>query len=91
MCCWSFLDRLDAYFGDAAVVHFDDGEAAAIVVHAFADFGDVAETDQDEAGQGFYAAFAGQVPLHLGLEVAEIEAAIHQYCTAGDGEDGESG
>ena len=57
----------------------------------FAYFGDVAEAHEDETGQGFYASFAGQVPLHLSFEVAEVEAAVHEHCAAGGGEDGEGG
>src|ERR1035437_2127033 len=86
-----FFDGLDADFGDTAVVHFDDGQAAGLVGDGFADFGDVAEAHENEAGQGFYATFTGQVPLHLGFEVAEVEAAVHQHYSASGGEGGEGG
>src|SRR5580692_600636 len=72
------FDRLDADAGDAAGVHFDYGQSPAFEVDALAFFGNVAQAHEQEAGQGFYAAFAGKAPLHLGFEVAQVDGAIHQ-------------
>ena len=54
-------------------------------------FGDFAEAHEEEAGEGFYATFSGEFPLHLGLEVAEVNAALEEQGSGGGGEDGPGG
>ncbi len=77
----STLTRRDAVAG-----HLGDGVAAAVVLDAFADGGDVAELGEEEAGEGFDAGFAGEVPVELGAEVAEGGAAIERHDAGGAGE-----
>jgi hypothetical protein len=72
-------------------IHFHHREAAAFVGYGFAIFGDVAEAHEQEAGQGLHAAVAGQAPLHLGFQVAQVHAAVHQQRAAGGGQDGQAG
>jgi len=79
------LHRLDADFGDAAAFHFNDGEATPFKVDAFAAPGDVAQAHQQKAGEGLDAAFPGQAPLHLGFQVAEVDAAVHEKRATGRG------
>ncbi len=71
-------DRLDADLADAAAFHLHDGKTAAIVVDGFAGNGNVAKPGEHETRQRFHPAFARQVPLHLGLEVAKVGAAVQQ-------------
>ena len=74
------FDGFDADLFDSAAVHLGDGHLAAFVGDAFAAFGDFAEAGEQEAGEGFYAGVAGQAPLHLGFEVAEVDAAFKEQC-----------
>src|SRR5579875_4044715 len=70
--------RLNENSGDAAAVHFENRQAAAFVNHRLASLRNMAEPEKHETGQGFHAAVARQIPLHLGLEVAQVYAAIHR-------------
>ena len=70
------LDFFDHYFADAAAGHFEDGQAAAFEFGGVAFAGDAAEAGEEEAGECFDAAFFGELPVHLGFEVAELDAAV---------------
>ena len=41
---------------------------------------------QHKAGQGLNAALPWQAPLHLCLQVAQVDAAVHQQCATGGGQ-----
>src|SRR6185312_15248579 len=86
-----FLEHFNADPGDAARVHFDHGEPAAVELDRFAGHGNVAELNEHEAGKGFHAAFAGQAPVHLRFKIAKVDAAVHQQGAAGGGKDGAQG
>ena len=85
------LSGLDADFGDAAAIHFDDGHAAVLPEDVLAGSGDVAEAEEEKAGEGFNATIAGEAPLHLGFKVAEVDAAIHEESAGRGGDDGARG
>jgi len=89
--CLLFLDRLYSDLCDAAGVHLYDCQAAAFELDALPFFGDMAEAHEEEAGQRLHAALAGQDPLHLRFEIAQVDAAIHQQGAGSRGEGGQRG
>ena len=70
---------LDVDAGDAVAGHLGYGVAAAFVFEAFADGGDVAQLGEEKAGDGLDACFAGEVPVELGVEVAEGGVAVERH------------
>jgi len=76
---------------DSAAFHLGYGHFAVFEDDTFATPGDFAEAHQEEAGEGFYSAFAGQSPLHLSFEIAQVDGAFEKKRTAGGGEDGAGG
>jgi len=76
-------DVFDVDAADATAGHLGNLVAAAFVLEAFADGGDVAEMCEEKAGESFDAGFAGKSPVELVAEVAEGGAAIERHRSRG--------
>jgi|GEM_PF-6757383 len=74
---------LDTDLADAAAIHFRDDEAAGAIIDAFSGAGYVAELSEKKAGEGFHTAIAGQLPLHLGFEIAQVDGAVQKEIAVG--------
>lgn len=88
---YRFFGGFDADLLDSAAFHLGYGHFAIFKDYAFAASWDFAEAHEEEAGEGFDAAFAGQAPLHLGFQVAQVYGALEEQRAAGGGEDGTRG
>src|SRR3979490_497228 len=67
----------DPHAGDAVMIHLQYGISAPCVLHSFAFVRNLAELEQQEAGEGFESRIGRQFNAVLRLEVAYPDGAVH--------------
>src|ERR1035438_3854293 len=72
--CHGYL--FDAHAGDAIAVHLQDGEAAPLVLDSSAGLRNVAQTEEEEPGQGFETGVPRNLDAVLALQVADASGAV---------------
>ena len=74
MAVWSVpggRNLFDAHAGDAIAVHLQDGEAAPLVLDGGAGLGNIAQTEEEEPGEGFEAGVGRNIDAVLAFQVAD--------------------